>query len=303
MINIIVVCGPTGIGKTAFSISLAKAFNGEIISADSMQIYKYMDIGTAKPSKAETDAARHHLIDFVDPAQPFDAGRFIQEADYAIQDLVNRKKLPIVAGGTGLYIRALLHGLFRTHPVCQSTMDRLTGEMEEKGIHYLHDRLKQCDPAAAQKIHPNDSFRVLRALEVWETTGKSISDRQTEHNFADSRYHYLKIGLKMDREQLYHRINSRVDLMLEAGLLNEVRQLVKKGYSLDLKSMQSIGYKQLGLFLKNEVDYNEAVRLLKRDSRRYAKRQFTWFNRDKDIHWLEPDQIDTAKKLVKDFLT
>lgn len=303
MVNIIVICGPTGIGKTSFSISLARAFNGEIVGADSMQIYKYMDIGTAKPSPDEVAKARHHLVDFIDPADPFDAGRYVQQADLAIIEIAGRKKLPIVAGGTGLYIRALLHGLFRSTPICAKTMAKLTCEFEEKGGRHMHDQLKSCDPVAAQKIHPNDAFRVLRALEVYQTTGKPISDRQTHHNFNQNRYRYLKLGLKMDRDVLYERINQRVEIMLDSGLLDEVRGLIKKGYSLDLKSMQSIGYKQMGMFLKNEVDYNEAVRLLKRDTRRYAKRQFTWFNRDKDIHWLEPDRIDEAKKRVKEFLT
>lgn len=303
MQRLIIICGPTGIGKTSFSIVLAQEFNGEIIGADSMQIYKHMDIGTAKPDFQERNAAPHHLIDFLDPKDGFDAGQFVKKADRAIADIAGRNRLPIIAGGTGLYIRALLHGLFRSAPVNEDTMRRLTGLLEKKGSQYLYDRLLTCDPTAAAKIHANDTFRVMRALEVFETTGQRISDRQTDHNFSQTRYDYLKIGLKTDRDQLYDRINQRVDIMLNSGLLNEVRQLVDRGYSLDSKPMQSIGYKHMGLFIKNEVDWEEAVRLLKRDTRRYAKRQFTWFNQDKEIHWLEPGRISEAKKLVKDFLT
>lgn len=303
MIKIIVICGPTGIGKTSFAIEVAKHFDGEIIGADSMQIYKYFDIGTAKPDAGELRMARHHLVDFADPEQEFDAGQYVVEADKAIEDISSRGKLPIVAGGTGLYIKALNHGLFRSRPVCSDTMDRLTIELDKYGPLYLHDRLKSCDPQAAQKIHPHDSFRVIRALEVFETTGGTISEYQAEHGFENRRYETLKFGLYMDREFLYRRINQRVDKMVEAGLLEEVRQLVGKGYSFDLKAMQSIGYKHMAMFLKNEVDWEEAVRLLKRDTRRYAKRQFTWFNKDKDITWVQPDEFEKAEPLIKEFLT
>lgn len=303
MNKIIIICGPTGIGKTSFSISLACAFNGEIVGADSMQIYRHLNIGTAKPSAEEIAAAPHHMIDFLDPAKDFDAGRFVTMADAAIADIISRHKLPIIAGGTGLYIRALLHGLFRSRPVCEKTMEQLTRELEEKGVKHLHERLQNCDPNAARKIHKNDTFRVLRALEVFMTTGQKISEYQSDHRFKQNRYTCLKLGLTMDRAQLYDRINRRVDIMIDSGLLNEVKDLIKKGYSLDSKAMQSIGYKQMGLFIKGEVDFKEAVRLLKRDTRRYAKRQFTWFNQDSEIHWLEPGQVHRAKKLIKDFLT
>lgn len=303
MNKIVIICGPTGIGKTSFSIRLARTFNGEIVGADSMQIYQHMNIGTAKPDPSEVAAAPHHMIDFVDPAVNYDAGKYATDADQAIEDIIQRDKLPIVAGGTGLYIRALLHGLFRTVPICEKTMAALTKELTEKGNQHLYDKLRDCDPEAAQKIHPNDSFRVLRALEVYQTTGRQISQRQQDHNFQQLRYKPLKIGLSMDRTRLYDRINQRVDIMLKTGLLDEVKDLVKRGYSFDLKAMQSIGYKHMGMFLNNEVSWEEAVRLLKRDTRRYAKRQFTWFNQDKEIHWFEPDQIQAAQILVKEFLT
>ena len=303
MPKIIIICGPTGIGKTSFSIALAKKFSGEIIGADSMQIYKYMNIGTAKPSKEEVDSAAHHLIDFVDPKVAFDAGQFVDHADKAIQEITARQKLPIVAGGTGLYIKALLHGLFRSKPICEKTMNRLNHMLENKGPAYMHDQLKQCDPDAAERIHANDSFRVLRALEVYQTTGKPISARHSEHGFDTKRYRYLKLGLKLEREKLYQRINVRVDEMITQGLLAEVRQLIEMGYDPGLKPMQSIGYKHMCMFIHGETDWDETIRLLKRDTRRYAKRQFTWFNQDKEVYWIEPDEIDQAKQLVKDFLT
>ncbi len=303
MKRVIIICGPTGIGKTTFAISVARRFNGEIIGADSMQIYQHMNIGTAKPDPEELKQARHHLIDFLDPKEEFDAGLYVKAADTAIEDITARGKIPIIAGGTGLYIRALLHGLFRSKPICKKTISQLTRELADKGGQSLFQKLVECDPNAARKIHPNDSFRVIRALEIYHTTGKKMSDRQKGHNFNELRYKNIKIGLKMDREQLYKRINKRVDIMLAQGLLKEVTTLIENGYPLTLKPLQSIGYKHMGLFINNKVEWAEAVRLLKRDTRRYAKRQFTWFRKDKEITWLTRTQFDQAQKLIKDFLT
>ncbi|NOX34306.1 MAG: tRNA (adenosine(37)-N6)-dimethylallyltransferase MiaA [Deltaproteobacteria bacterium] len=303
MKKIIIICGPTGIGKTSFAIKVAKRFNGEIIGADSMQIYKHMNIGTAKPGIEELKLARHHLVDFLDPKDDFDAGLYVKAADRAILDIAGRSKIPIITGGTGLYIRALLNGLFRSESICRKTLSRLTKELEEKGGQSLYQKLKDCDPGAARRIHRNDSFRVIRALEVYQTTGKKISDRQKNHNFNDLRYNCIKIGLCMDREKLYERINKRVDIMLQQGLLEEVKSLVENGYSFDLKPMQSIGYKHMAMFIRQEATWEEAVRLLKRDTRRYAKRQFTWFNKDKKINWITPSNFEAAQKLIKEFLT
>lgn len=303
MEKIITICGPTGIGKTGFAIALAQAFNGEIIGADSMQIYKYMDIGTAKPDAAELAQAPHHLVDFLNPSLDFDAGQYAQMAAQKIIDITRKGRIPIIAGGTGLYIRALLYGLFRSRPVCEKTLAQLTKEAQEKGSAYLHHLLHACDPAAAQKIHPHDSFRIIRALEVFQTTGTPISQMQKEHNFNSPRYQSLTMGLFMDRKTLYERIDSRVDTMIRQGFLAEVTDLVRKGYSLDLKSMQSIGYRHMGWFLKKELDFDRAVFLLKRDTRRYAKRQFTWFKKEPGIIWLKPSQLSRAKTLAKEFLT
>jgi len=303
MKKIIIICGPTGIGKTTFAISVARRFNGEIIGADSMQIYKHMNIGTAKPEPEELSQIPHHLVDFLDPKDDFDAGQYVKAADKSIEDMTTRGKIPIITGGTGLYIKALLYGLFRSEPICEKTLSQLTRDLGEAGSLNLYQKLEKCDPKSAQKIHPNDSFRVIRALEVYQTTGQRISDRQKNHDFDDLRYNSMKIGLTMDREKLYDRINKRVDVMLNQGLLNEVTTLVENGYSFDLKPMQSIGYKHMGMFIENKVSWEEAVRLLKRDTRRYAKRQFTWFRKDKEIIWFQPSQFDLAKKLIKEFLT
>ena len=303
MVKIITICGPTGIGKTRFALAIARYFNGEIVGADSMQIYKYMDIGTAKPDKEELKMAPHHLVDFLDPEEKFDAGQYASRAGKVINSIYKRGNLPIVVGGTGLYIRALLYGLFRAHPVCEKTLTDLTRIRKENGNMFLYEQLKICDPAAAKKIHPNDNFRLIRALEVFKTTGQPISDKQKNHNFKEPKFQSLTLGLHMDRKKLYEHIDRRVDIMISQGLLNEVNLLVKKGYSLDLKSMQSIGYRHMGMFLKGEIDFEEAVRLLKRDTRRYAKRQFTWFKREPGLIWLEPSQTGEALGMIKDFLT
>jgi tRNA dimethylallyltransferase len=303
MKNIITICGPTGIGKTGFAIFLARAFKGEIIGADSMQIYKYMDIGTAKPDAAERAQVRHHLVDFLDPAKEFDAGQYAQMADQAIDAIVQNGHLPIVAGGTGLYIRALLYGLFRSRPVCRTTLAGLSETLEKKGAPSLHRQLAFCDPAAARRIHPHDGFRIIRALEVFLTTGVPISRKQTQHGFTRPRYRSLTLGLCMDRRDLYERINQRVDMMMAQGLFSEVQNLVRKGYDLNLKSMQSIGYRHMGQVINKELDLDTAVCLLKRDTRRYAKRQFTWFRKEPGIVWITPSEKDRAAALVKEFLT
>lgn len=300
--KIIVICGPTGIGKTGFAIELAKLFNGEIVGADSMQIYKQMDIGTAKPDIDEQKMAVHHLINMVDPDEDFNAGQYIRFADRVIKDIGRRNKLPIVAGGTGLYIKALLYGLFQSRKADPAILSKLSKELEEFGSEFLYEKFKKVDPLLAKKIHPNDSFRVINALEVYASTGIIKSEQLKEHGFKDDRYSYLKIGLFMDRQKLYDRINYRVDIMMNQGLLNEVKTLLKNGYTSDLKSMQSIGYKHVCDYFNNITDYEETIRLLKRDTRRYAKRQFTWFRKEKGITWLEPNEIEKASQLIIDFL-
>ena len=300
--KIIVICGPTGIGKTAVGIALAAKLGGEIISADSMQIYRYMDIGTAKPTVEEQSRVRHHMIDIVDPDEDFDAVRFAQMAREKVTQMHQKGVLPVVVGGTGLYIKALLQGLFQSNPVDPEIRERLKQEAVEIGSSALHDRLKQIDPDTAERLHPNDAYRIIRALETIESTGQSISALHQEHGFADQPFNGLKIGLQMDRQKLYDRIDLRVDMMITAGLLDEVKELLGMGYTADLKSMQSIGYRHMAAFIDGRLDWDECVRTLKRDTRRFAKRQFTWFGADDEIQWYGTDQLKEAIRVVNGFL-
>ncbi|MBW2590905.1 MAG: tRNA (adenosine(37)-N6)-dimethylallyltransferase MiaA [Deltaproteobacteria bacterium] len=300
--KIIIICGPTGIGKTSVAIKIAETFNGEIISADSMQIYRHMDIGTAKPAPAELARARHHMIDIVNPDEHFDAALFSGIAHKKVLKLDKRRIVPIVAGGTGLYIKALIHGLFGADPADPNIRIKLKEEADAHGADFLYKRLAESDPAAAERIHPNDTYRIIRALELAEATGKTISKHHGEHRFADKRYKVLKIGLQIEREALYDRINQRVDVMIEAGLVDEVRGLLERGYSGDLKSMQSIGYRHMVDYIKGRVLLDETIRTLKRDTRRYAKRQMTWFNADPKIVWTKPEETEDIMLRVKDFL-
>ncbi len=298
--KIILVCGPTGVGKTGFAIDLATQVGAEIIGADSMQIYRYMDVGTAKPDVRERSMVRHHLVDVADPDQDFDAARFARMADLAIAQIHGKGQAAIVAGGTGFYFKALVNGLFRQTKADPGVVAALEQEAA-KGTD-LHARLVSVDPAAAEKIHPNDRFRVIRALEVAATHNTTISSLQNAHGFQNERYRTLKFGLYMDREKLYQRIEQRVDMMLDQGLIQEVQGLLDRGYRSDLKSMQSIGYRHVCQYLRGDTGFDEMVGLLKRDTRRYAKRQFTWFRREREIIWLMPREVERAVSLAADFL-
>jgi len=300
--KVIVICGPTGIGKTAVGIQLAEKLDGEIISADSMQIYRYMDIGTAKPTADEQSRIPHHMIDIVDPDENFDAVRFAEMARQKVMQLHQRGVIPFVVGGTGLYIKALLQGLFQSNPVDPKIRERLMKEAAENGSGILYDRLKRVDPDTADRLHPNDSHRIIRALETIESTGRSISEHQQAHGFADEPFNALKICLQIDRQKLYERIDKRVDMMIKEGLVDEVKKLLAMSYSADLKSMQSIGYRHMVEFLAEQLPWDECVRTLKRDTRRFAKRQFTWFGADQQIQWYEPDQLNEIVRLVEGFL-
>ena len=300
--KIIIICGPTGIGKTSVGIHLAEKFGGEIIGADSMQIYRYMDIGTAKPTPQERSRIPHHMIDIVDPDEDFEAVQFSKRARTAIAAADTKGRRSFVVGGTGLYIKALLHGLFQSEPVDLEIRNRLKQELDRDGSRFLHERLKQSDPDTAARLHPNDSYRILRALETIESSGKSISKLHRGHGFEDQRFNALKIGLRVDRADLYIRIDRRVDLMIQAGLVEEVKQLLAMGYSAELKSMQSIGYRHMVEFLTERLPWDECIRTLKRDTRRFAKRQFTWFGADPQIKWYAPDQRDQIIEAVERFL-
>jgi len=300
--KIIVICGPTALGKTSIAIDLAGTFSSEIINADSMQIYRYMDIGTAKPTPDEQSCAAHHMIDLVDPDEHFDARQFAEMAREKIMKLYARGVTPLVVGGTGLYIKALVHGLFKAGQPDTHMRNRLKEQARIYGSDFLHKRLSRHDPDTAERIHPNDTYRIIRALEVYELTGKTIAAFQREHGFKDNRFRVLKIGLHINREVLYDRINHRADAMIDSGFLDEVQGLLDMGYQDDLKSMQSIGYRHLIDFIKGRCSWNETMRTLKRDTRRYAKRQLTWFKADPEIVWREPGQLREIRQLIRKFL-
>lgn len=300
--KIVVICGPTGVGKTAVGVELAGHFNGQIIGADSMQVYRHMDIGTAKPTAEEQARVVHHMINIISPDEPFDAARYAELAGTIIFELDRQEVTPFVVGGTGLYIKALLHGLFEAEVFDADVRRRLKQEADAQGIESLHERLRRLDPESAERLHPNDRYRILRALEVVETTGKPISRYHREHGFSEQPFEALKIALSMDREVLYARINQRVDAMIAAGFLEEVKSLLAQGYSGNLKSMQSIGYRHMLDFIQGRSSREACVRTLKRDHRRYAKRQLTWFKADPQIIWKEPGQVEEIKMLVEKFL-
>ena len=300
--KIIIICGPTGIGKTTVAIDLAQHLGGQIIGADSMQIYKYMDIGTAKPTAEERARVVHHMVDFVQPDKAFDAAQYAARARAKIIELDQQHITPIVAGGTGLYIKALLHGLFDEKVSDPEIRDRLKSEAGDHGIRSLYERLSRLDSETANRLHPNDTYRILRALEVIEATGQAISKHHQKHGFFDRPFESLKIGLNLDRALLYERINRRVDTMISTGFLDEVKGLLARGYSANLKPMQSIGYRHMVDYIEGRLSWAECVRTMKRDHRRYAKRQLTWFGAEPEIIWKEPQQVEEVKLLGENFM-
>jgi len=306
MDKVIVILGPTASGKTNLSIDLAKKLDTEIISADSMQVYRYMDIGTAKPDMEERQGIKHYLIDEIYPDEEFNVVKFKDLAEKYIEEILKRGKIPIIAGGTGLYINSLIYNInFSETESNQELRERLWKEAEEKGNRYLHDILKKIDPKAAEKIHENNVKRVIRAIEVYEQTKKPISYHQELSRTQAVKYEYILIGLRMEREILYDRINKRVDLMMEKGLVDEVKRLVELGYDKNAVAMQGIGYKEILSYLRGEISLDEAIYIIKRDTRHYAKRQMTWFKKIPDVHWIDVDKLDGHLELlenVKDYL-
>jgi len=305
-IPLIVIAGPTASGKTAISVELAKKFDGEIVSADSMQIYKYMDIGTAKPTTEEKQGISHHLMDFLEPDRPYSVADYVNDAHKCIKDIINRGKLPIVVGGTGLYINSLIYDIdFDEGASDEGIRAELNKLGEEKGGEALLEMLSQVDPETAETLHPANIRRIVRAIEFYKVTGKTISQHNRETKEKQSRYIPLVMAIDWEREKLYERIDKRVDIMVEDGLLEEVFSLYKKGYTKKMQSMQGIGYKQILDYYRGFSTLAEAVSIIKRDSRRYAKRQITWFKRNKEMVMLDAngDCFKQAGELCEAFLT
>ena len=298
---LIILTGPTAVGKTKASIGLAKAIGGEIISADSMQVYKGMDIGSAKIRPEEMKGIRHYLVDVLEPSCEFHVVRFQQMAKQAMAEIYAKGKIPIVVGGTGFYIQALLYDIdFTENEEDTGYREELEALAKERGAEYLHEMLKEVDPESARQIHANNRKRVIRALEFYRLTGQKISEHNETERAKESPYEFCYFVLNDDRKKLYDRIEKRVDQMLEMGLLEEVTALKNKGYTKDMVSMQGLGYKEMLNYLNGEYSYEEAVSILKRDTRHFAKRQLTWFRRERDVIWIEKEQYDYDEEKILD---
>jgi tRNA dimethylallyltransferase len=298
--DVLVITGPTASGKTSLGISLAKQINGEIVSADSMQIYKYMNIGTAKPTQEEMDGIPHHMIDIISPFENYSVSRYVEDASKCIEDIISRGKFPIIVGGTGLYIESLLSGRSFAFGCGSDTLRRELSEMyDNKGGDAMLARLREFDAISGTHLHPNDKKRIIRAFEVYISTGKTISQHNIETKRLPPRYSSIRLALSFqDRETLYDRINFRVDMMLKEGLISEVQQLLDMGLTENNTSMQAIGYKELTGYINHVYPLENAVDKIKMESRRYAKRQLSWLGRDKELHWIfrdkSPDFEDDA---------
>ncbi len=300
--RLLIIVGPTAVGKTDTSIILANKLNGEIISADSMQIYKYMDIGTAKPTEEDKKGIKHHLIDVVKPDESFSVAEFQKMAKSSIDELVLNKKLPIIAGGTGLYINSLIYDMDFTKSVSNWKLrEELQDEANEFGNEFVHNKLKLIDPDAANRIHPNNLKKVIRAIEVYYETGDKIGDFSKDIRINEE-YEIFLVGLCRNREELYDRINKRVDIMMAQGLVEEVKKLLDLGYSKELVSFKGLGYKEIVKYLEGEYDLQEAIDILKRDTRRYAKRQLTWFRRYSDMNWYNISNYNSCENLADDII-
>ncbi len=296
---LIILTGPTAVGKTKASIGLAKALNGEIISADSMQVYKYMDIGSAKIRPKEMDGVKHYLVDELEPTEEFHVVRFQQMAKAALEEIYAKGKVPIVVGGTGFYIQALLYDIdFTESNEDISYREELEQIASEKGNDYLHNMLREVDPSSADTIHANNVKRVIRALEFYKQTGQKISEHNEKEREKESPYAFCYFVLNDEREVLYERIDRRIDQMLEEGLVDEVKALKNKGYTKDMVSMQGLGYKEILDYLNGECSLEEAIYILKRDTRHFAKRQLTWFRREKDVIWIQKNELDRDENKV-----
>ena len=301
---LVIITGPTAVGKTALSIKLAQRIGGEIISADSMQVYKYMNIGSAKIKEEEMEGIPHHLIDVLNPGEEFNVYTFQQMAKKSAAEIFKNGHIPIVTGGTGFYIQALLYDVaFEQEEQNLEIRERLENLGKEKGSAYLHEMLRKIDSVSADEIHVNNVKRVIRALEFYELNGFPISLHNKEQREREAPYNFCYFVLNDEREKLYQRIDKRVDLMLEEGLVEEVKHLRDMGYHKGMVSMQGLGYKEIFAFLEGEITLDEAVYLIKRDTRHFAKRQLTWFRREKDVIWLNKPAFSYDEGKILDFMT
>lgn len=300
--KVVVISGPTASGKTSLGVDLALAFNGEIISADSMQVYRGMDVGTAKPTPEEQKGIPHHLLDVADPDEEFNAATYNSMAVPKITEISSRGSSCLVVGGTGLYIKGLLDGLFECPPTDMELRESLSRECDSSGSEALHERLADLDPESARKIHFNDRMRIIRALEIIHLTKRRLSALAREHAFGGRTLNVLKLCLKVDREKLYDRIDKRSLAMVDNGLVEETEGLLRKGYGPDLKPMKAIGYRHMINYLKGDWSLDRAISELQKDTRRYAKRQLTWFRADPEVTWIEPGNFHVFQEKVKGFL-
>lgn len=301
MTKVILIVGPTGIGKTEIGVRFAQKFNGEIVNADSRQVYKELDIGTSRPPPELFKKVPHHLFGVCDLNKRWDAAQFQKEADRAISEITSRKKIPIVVGGTGLYLKVLLFGLFEGPAAQPDVRQELEGTIQDEGLGRLYEELKEIDPKAATQIHPNDPTRIIRALEVYKVTGKPISNHQEEHHFKKPRYDYLKLGINQDRNILHKNIGNRVDEMVKGGLEEEVKELVRK-WKRNFLLLHAIGYKEWFPYFDGEITKDQVIEQIKTNTRQFAKRQITWFRKEKDVVWVEPGDIGKMERLIKNFL-
>lgn len=299
--KIVIILGPTAVGKTDLALDLASVFGGEIISADSMQVYRHLDIGTSKPTRHERERVHHHLIDIVDPDGEFNAALFCGLADGVIGKLQGKKAV-FVVGGTGLYIRVLTGGIIEGQGTDEEVRKSYRDELEGEAPEALYRRLQELDPRTAERIHPHDKVRIIRALEIAELTGEAISKKQDQHGFREVRYDTLKIGLYRDREELYSRIDKRAEQMVAAGLIEETEKIIRMGYDEKLKPLQSLGYRYFIQYINGKMALEEALRSMQRDTRHYARRQMTWFRGEGDIVWFHPDEAESLKERIDSFL-
>lgn len=294
--KVIVICGPTASGKTSLSIELAKKINGEVISSDSMQIYKDMDIGTAKPTKEEMEDIKHYLIDFVPPNERYSVASFKKDAEKAIEEILAKGKVPIVVGGTGLYVNSLIYGIeFNSIEIDEKYRKELDERVEKEGLDTLYEEAKKIDPEAINNISKNDKKRIIRILEIYKQTGKTKTEQEKESRKNGVKYDYKVFAINMDREILYERINKRVDIMIEQGLIQEVENLIQK-YKEFPTAMQGLGYKEVVQFINGELTKEEMIEKIKQETRRYSKRQITWFKKNKNTIWL--DGLDTKQNNI-----